>query len=435
MKIQKKIFANQQSFESISDCSIDAQKDSKCLFVQTTLNARFCDEVPLAQSINENELGEYFLLPSKIIGITGTNGKTTTASMIAHILMQNQYKVALLGTRGFFINGEQKRAKGLTTPTVLELYALLEEARECDFFVMEVSSHAIVQNRIASLKFDAKVLTNITSDHLDFHKTLEEYIRVKNSFFDDTSLQIINSDELNAQIKGAKITYGVKNGGDFCASEITILPMISAQIHSHHSFFKMTLPMCGLHNLYNALACIACVSSLTSLSFTQIVSSLEHFGGVEGRMEIISSSPLIIVDFAHTHDGMEKILESFKNQKIAIVFGAGGDRDKSKRPKMGAVAEKYATKIYITSDNPRSENPQEIIQEIIQGMSQKDKIISCNPDRLQSIQKAIQDLKEDEILFVLGKGDEPYQIIQDELIPFDDREVIRSVLESQKLSF
>lgn len=433
MKIQKSIFIHNHQFQLISDHSLDALENPQCLFVKTTLNARFHQDVPYSQSINEDQLKDYFSLPKHIIGITGTNGKTTTAALIAHALKQNNYKVALLGTRGFFINGIQKQPKGLTTPTVLDLYALLEEAKECDFFVMEVSSHAIVQNRIASLQFSCKILTNITSDHLDFHQTLEEYIRVKNSFFDHSSPEIINADEKNALIQKA-ITYALHHPADFKATSITSIPFISAQIHSPHHQAHLKLQMCGLHNLYNALACISSLMQITSLSLKEICLSLENFQGVEGRMEIISSSPLIIVDFAHTHDGMEKILENFQNQKIVVVFGAGGDRDKGKRPKMGAIAEKYASKIYLTSDNPRSENPELIIQEIASGIQDRQKIISSNPDRLASIQHAITHLQSDEILFVLGKGDEPYQIIQDQYIPFDDREVIRSVLKSLTIS-
>ncbi|MCE3046484.1 UDP-N-acetylmuramoyl-L-alanyl-D-glutamate--2,6-diaminopimelate ligase [Helicobacter kayseriensis] len=433
MKIQKTIFAHNRQFYSLSDHSSDALKDPQCLFVKTTLNERFHQDVSHIQSIKEDQLKDYFSLPKHIIGITGTNGKTTTAALIAHTLKQNHHKVALLGTRGFFINGVQKRPKGLTTPTVLELYTLLEEAKECDFFVMEVSSHAIVQNRIASLQFACKILTNITSDHLDFHKTHEEYIRVKNSFFDHSCPEVINADEKNAHIQKA-ITYGLHCPADFKATNIISFPFISAQIHSPSHQAHLKLQMCGLHNLYNALACISSLVQTTPLSLQEICMSLANFQGVEGRMEIVSSSPLIVVDFAHTHDGMEKILENFQNQKIVVVFGAGGDRDKEKRPKMGAIAEKYASKIYLTSDNPRSENPECIIQEIASGIQNHQKIISFNPDRFASIQHAITHLQDDEILFVLGKGDEPYQIIQDQYIPFDDREVIRSVLKSLNIS-
>lgn len=432
MKIFKPITHNKQNFTYLSDHSQEC--DEHCLFVKTTMNQKFHDDFDSTQSIKESELIHHFKLPSKIIAITGTNGKTTTSSMVAYILLQNNYQVALLGTRGFFINGEQKRQKGLTTPTVLELYSLLEEARDCDFFVMEVSSHAIVQNRIKGLKFDAKILTNITSDHLDFHKTLDEYIRVKNSFFDGTSLQIINADEYNSSpCITPKITYGIQNIGDFSATPIQIAPTILASLHFKNQTATLDLKMCGLHNLYNALACIATIQSLTQLTLQEISESLKSFSGVEGRMEMISLTPLIVVDFAHTHDGMEKIFESFKTQNNVVVFGAGGDRDQSKRPKMGKIAEQYCNKIYLTSDNPRNEHPEQIIQDIAKGIQDKNKIVSINPDRLTSIQQAINELQPSENLFVLGKGDETYQIIGQRKIPFDDREVIRAVLKSKNL--
>lgn len=427
MKIFKPITLQHREFDFLSDNSQEC--DDHCLFVRTTMNAQYHQQVK--HYISEDELIKYFKLPPKIIAITGTNGKTTTASLIAHILFDNGYKVALLGTRGFFINKQLKKQKGLTTPTILELYALLEEAKDCDFCVMEVSSHAIVQNRIKGLQFAAKILTNITSDHLDFHQTLEEYIRVKNSFFDGSSLQIINADDSNISKQiSPKISYGIQNQADIYASHIQTSPYIQAQIHTSQST-DLKLKMCGLHNLYNALAAIACVQSLSLIPLEKISQSLASFEGVEGRMEILCTSPLIVVDFAHTHDGMEKILESFKDEKNVILFGAGGDRDKSKRPKMGKVAEKYGNKIYLTSDNPRSENPQNILQEISEGIQDKSKIVSINPNRLESIQQAIMELKEDENLFVLGKGDETYQIVGETKIPFDDREVIRAVLESQ----
>ncbi|RDU70803.1 UDP-N-acetylmuramoyl-L-alanyl-D-glutamate--2,6-diaminopimelate ligase [Helicobacter brantae] len=429
MKIEKHITYNNQSFSSLTDDSITASEDLSSLFVKTTMNQKYHDSIAHLPSINENELVNYFQITPKLIGITGTNGKTTTSALIAHSLQKLGYQVALLGTRGFFINGERKREKGLTTPTILELYSLIEEARECDYFVMEVSSHAITQNRILGLDFALKALSNITRDHLDFHKDLQEYIEVKNSFFAGKGLHIINADDLNAKVEH-KITYSLTQKADFYACDYQLSPTITSTICTQDEVGTLHLLMCGRHNLYNALCSIASLLSLTHHSLQEVLESLEDFAGVEGRMEIVSHSPLIIVDFAHTDDGMEKILESFEGKKIAVLFGAGGDRDRTKRPKMGEVAQKYAQKIYITSDNPRSENPQNIIAEILQGITQEEKIKSINPIREQAIERAIKELESDEILFVLGKGDETYQIIGHQKIHFDDREVIADVLKS-----
>lgn len=429
MKIEKNITLAHQEFSSLTDDSITASEDLNSLFVKTTMNQKYHDSIAHLPYIEENELSQYFEIIPKLIGITGTNGKTTTAAMMAHSLQKLGYKVALLGTRGFFINNERKRPKGLTTPTILELYSLIEEAKDCDYFVMEVSSHAIVQNRILGLKFSLKALSNITRDHLDFHKSIQEYQHTKNSFFDDSSLNIINADEPNAKVQN-KLTYSLQNTADFYATDFQTSPKITATIRSANQEAFLNLNMCGKHNLYNALCCIASITSLTHHALQEVVESLADFEGVEGRMQIISHSPLIIVDFAHTDDGMEKILESFADKKIVVLFGAGGDRDRSKRPKMGEVAQKYAQKIYITSDNPRSEDPQAIIAEILQGITQEQKVKSINPIREQAIQRAIMELQEDEILFVLGKGDETYQIIGHQKIHFDDREVIADVLKS-----
>lgn len=432
MKVNKNFSFQGHSYNSLCDDSVQASEDLNSLFVRTTMNQKYHDSVAHLPSIDESELKNFFTLSPKIVGITGTNGKTTTASLIDHSLRKLGYKVALLGTRGFFINGERKQPKGLTTPTILELYSYIEEAKECDFFVMEVSSHAIVQNRILGLDFTLKALTNITSDHLDYHKDLQEYQRVKNSFFDGSCMQIVNADEPNAHIFTPYVDYSLNKRASLYSLAYSISPMIEAHISTQGESAELKSPMCGKHNLYNLLCSIASIQSLINAPLSQIVQSLEDFEGVEGRMQIVSKRPLIIVDFAHTHDGIEKILESFEGKKISVLFGAGGDRDRSKRPKMGQVVQKYAQKIYITSDNPRSENPQDIILEILSGMEQNPSIRSINPIREQAIEQAIKEQEEDEILFVLGKGDETYQIIGHQKIHFDDREVIASVLKSQE---
>lgn len=457
-----------------------------------TLDSSFCDslakfKIPLKNLrdfiITPKDLATMFAPLPSLVAITGTNGKTTTAAIIYSILLDLGYTCGLLGTRGAYKNDKKIRPKGLTTPSLLELYEILLECRDCDFVIMEVSSHAIVQERVAGLEFASKVLTNITSDHLDYHKTLEEYIRVKNSFLlDEDNLScggsvIINADEPNAWLnenfgvasKGAEkdaIKNTLKNSVLYYAIEQGRLAKINLKadayslddgISAHISFdgksgedkdnrdkkeqknFEQTLinaHLYGKHNLYNILAAILCVKSLKEskktalqISLESIGAALQNFGGVEGRMEVVSHSPLIIVDFAHTHDGMEQIFESFRGREIAVVFGAGGDRDRTKRPKMGLCAYKYAKKLYITSDNPRSENPQSIIEDILSGIPKSNhRRVVCQSDRAEAIAQAIEELESNEILLILGKGDETYQILGERTIDFDDREVVREVL-------
>lgn len=300
---------------------------------------------------------------------------------------------------------------------------------------MEVSSHAIVQNRIEGLHFDLRILTNITSDHLDYHKTLENYISVKNSFFSNPAdLKLINKDEPNAHyILEKAITYGIESPATLNAKAYSLQEGITAQIAYGKEEATMECTLFGKHNLYNALAAIGAVKLLENVPLNEICKRLENFGGVLGRMQVVHQTPLIIVDFAHTEDGMEKIFQSFLHRKIAVVFGAGGDRDKLKRPKMGLCAAKYAQKLYITSDNPRSEIPIQIMQEILSGIPQdlrNRREILLEESRAKAIRIAIQNLKNDEVLLILGKGDETYQIIGNKTLHFDDCEEVQKALES-----
>ncbi|TLD86078.1 UDP-N-acetylmuramoyl-L-alanyl-D-glutamate--2,6-diaminopimelate ligase [Helicobacter sp. MIT 05-5294] len=411
-----------------------------CAFLITQSNQNYQESAQkngFKKFIIPKDLIKYFDLNLKLIGITGTNGKTTTAAMIYSILLDFGFSVGLLGTRGFFINGIQKRPKGLTTPSLLEIYSAISEAKSegCQYFVMEVSSHAIVQNRIEGLHFDLRILTNITSDHLDYHKTLENYIAVKNSFFaNPEDLKLINKDESNAHYALERaITYGIESPATLNAKAYSLQNGITAQIAYGKEEASLECALFGKHNLYNALAAIGAVKLLENAPLGEICEKLENFGGVLGRMQVVNQKPLIIVDFAHTEDGMEKIFQSFLHQKISVVFGAGGDRDKSKRPKMGLCAAKYAQKLYITSDNPRSEIPSQIMQEILSGIPtilRDSREIYLEENRAKAIEMAIKSLKDEEVLLILGKGDETYQIIGDKTYPFDDCQEVQKALKN-----
>jgi len=365
-----------------------------------------------------------------IVGITGTNGKTTTAAAIYSILLDLGYKVALQGTRGFFINDERIEEYSLTTPVQLANFEHILKAQEegCQFFVMEVSSHALVQNRIEGLKFALKIHTNITRDHLDYHNSIEEYIAVKNSFFQDDTPKLINKDDKNAK-------YNVRNGFAYSLDEPSTYKVQAYSfkdgMHVALQHFSETVnystDVMGVFNIYNLTAAIAASHILTKKPLEQICEAVENFAGVSGRMETVSTSPLIIIDFAHTPDGMKEVMKSFPTKDIIVVFGAGGDRDKEKRPVMGRVAFHYAKKIIVTSDNPRFEDPDLIIEDILNGIPNLDKV-EVEVNRKLAIKKAIEGANENSVILILGKGDEEYQTIYDKKFPLNDKDIVNKIL-------
>jgi len=408
--------------------------DSGSLFLKTYQNEKYLKNFDIDKNliVTPKDIIKKFNLDSiKIVGITGTNGKTTTTAAIYSLLLDLGKRAALQGTRGLFINDEKVEEKSLTTPSILKTLQNLYSAKNkvCEYFIMEVSSHAIAQKRIEGLNFALKVHTNITGDHLDFHKTFKNYVDTKNSFLSDETTKLINKDDefVKFNIKNA-LTYGLDNPATFQIMAYSLEDGVSGVLRFANEIADFHSPLIGLFNVYNLTAAIASVKILTNQNLDEICQNLENFAGVSGRMEVLNYEPLIIVDFAHTPDGMKKVFESFPGKDLICVFGAGGDRDKEKRPKMGEIASRFCKKMYITSDNPRSEKPKEIIENIYNGVIDKDKAILIE-DRKKAIKEAIKNLKKDEILLILGKGDETYQEINGEKIPFDDREVVKETLD------
>jgi len=367
----------------------------------------------------------------KVVGVTGTNGKTTVTAAIYSFLLDLGEKPALLGTRGFFANDERIEEKSMTTPSILHILSAMKIAREkgCNYFIMEVSSHAIHQNRIEGLSFALKVHTNVTSDHLDYHGTVEEYRAVKSSFFSDDSPKLLNKDDIK-NIKynpiGAQ-SYGVDEPATFKVQAFSLQHGITSGIKHLSTEATFHSPMVGLFNLFNLMAAIGSCVMLTGRNVAEVCEVVENFAGVAGRMEVVSRKPLVIVDFAHTDDGMIQVLDSMKDVDVSVVFGAGGDRDQGKRPRMGAVAAKFAKKVYVTSDNSRSEAPEAIIEDILSGIKDQS-YTRAMVDRAFAIQEALKELEEGEVLMILGKGDEDTMEIHGEKIHFDDREVVRALL-------
>jgi UDP-N-acetylmuramoyl-L-alanyl-D-glutamate--2,6-diaminopimelate ligase len=422
---------NLDNYKQITDDTSSLEQDD--LFLLTVQNRKYFEQLdnkpPFITPLQLLEL--WNLNDLKMVGVTGTNGKTTVTAGIYSFLLDLGEKPALLGTRGFFANDERLEEKSMTTPSILHILNAMKIAKEraCNYFIMEVSSHAIDQERIEGIKFALKVHTNVTSDHLDYHGTVEEYRAVKSRFFADDSPKLLNKDDIKNIVYnpiGAQ-SYGVDEPATFKVQAFSLQHGITAGIKHLSTEATFHSPMVGLFNLFNLMAAIGATVMLTRRNVSEICEVVANFAGVAGRMEVVSRNPLVIVDFAHTDDGMIQVLDSMKDQDVSVVFGAGGDRDKGKRPRMGAVAAKFAKKVYVTSDNPRSEEPEAILQDILSGIKDQSHTRAM-VDRVFAIQEALKELKENEVLMILGKGDEDTMEIKGEKIHFDDREVVRALL-------
>lgn len=384
-----------------------------------------------------------------LIGITGTNGKTTVTHLIQKILEENSEKCALIGTLGYKLSsdGEYRDAKH-TTPQAPELQAtlrMIKDVEKIDNVVMEVSSHALEQNRAGGCRFNGAVLTNLTQDHLDYHITMDNYFNAKALLFKglkEGAFAVINSDDgyaerfLKVIPEGVrKYTYGVKNDCDVKAKDIRFsLNGAEFILCVNQEEYKVNLHMNGMFSVYNVLAAVT-ASIAMGIDFKTSLKALENIKGVAGRFEVVAKKPLVIVDYAHTPDGLENVLNSAKeitpkDGKLICLFGCGGDRDATKRPKMGAIAERIADKIVITSDNPRSEDPQQIITDIIAGLKNvNQQTVTVEPDRGQAIALLKTIAENNDVVVIAGKGHEDYQILKDRTIHFDDREEARKVFE------
>lgn len=417
----------------ITDNTLECEKD--CFFLKTAQNMNFSSKAleKGAKIIDVEECKKLLKIDEniKVIGITGTNGKTTTAAAIYSILLDLGFKCGLCGTRGAFINDEQIDEKSLTTSPILKTleYLQLATQKKCDFFIMEVSSHALVQNRIEGLNFAAKIFTNITQDHLDFHGNFENYKAAKELFFTDESLKFINKDALMIKfnVRNA-FTYGIENPSLYQVKAYSLEDGINAIVALKDQSFHIDSPLLGLFNLYNLLAASTCVNELVKPNLKDLEKAISGFGGVCGRVEQVANG--VIVDFAHTPDGIEKVLDTLKNKKLIVVFGAGGDRDKTKRPLMGKIVEHFAKIAIITSDNPRSEEPKDIMNEILSGFQNPDKALMIE-DRKEAINKALKLKEKDDLVVILGKGDENTQEIKGVKYPFSDKAIVNEILKNQ----
>lgn len=377
----------------------------------------------------------------KLVGITGTNGKTTTATLLFNLFRKLGYKAGLLSTVKNQINDTQFAATH-TTPDSLALNQMLSEvlAAGCTHCFMEVSSHAVVQKRIEGIHFTGAVFTNITHDHLDFHKTFDNYIKAKKKFFDDlpaTAFALVNKDDSHGMVmlqntKATKKTFALKNAADFkCKVIENTLQGLVLNIDGRELWTKLI----GAFNAYNLLGIYA-TAVLLGEDKEEVLKALSALESVEGRFQYAKSpnGTIGIVDYAHTPDALENVLSTLSevrtpNERIITVVGCGGDRDKTKRPVMASIACGKSDKVILTSDNPRSEEPAEIIHEMEKGVDalSKKKTISI-VDRREAIKAACQMAQKGDIILLAGKGHEKYQEIKGVKYPFDDMEILNETL-------
>ena len=388
-----------------------------------------------------------------IIGVTGTNGKTSITYMTESILKSFNIDIGVIGTISYRYANFVIDAPN-TTPQSLDLYKMMSKMVEAKikYLIMEVSSHALVLGRVAGIEFDVAVFTNLTQDHLDFHKDMDNYFNAKKMLFyslstnlkNNKKFAIINTDDIygkklleDTNIKANKISYSTssKNSSLFCLAKNILLNNNGSLFDLESSFgnTKINVNQIGLHNIYNLLAVI-CICVSIGIELKQVVEHLKNMTGAPGRLEKIKNDKnfSVIVDYAHTDDALKNVLSAIKSlnpAKIITVFGCGGNRDKTKRPKMAKVACNMSDFVFITSDNPREEDPIEITKDVEVGAKEINKTnYKVVIDRKEAIKEAILSANKNDIVLIAGKGHENYQIIGRTKIHFDDREIAFEIL-------
>ena len=377
----------------------------------------------------------------KLVGITGTNGKTTTVTLLFNLFKSLGYSVGLLSTVQNKINNTVIPSTH-TTPDAITLNELLFKMEEqgCEFVFMEVSSHAIVQNRIAGINFTGALFSNITHDHLDYHKTFDEYIKAKKQFFNllpSTAFALTNRDDKNGMVmlqntKANKYTYALKNIADYkCKIIESHLNGLLLNIDNHEVWVKLI----GTFNAYNILSVYA-TAILLKQDITSVLTALSNLNSVEGRFQYVKSPNGVIgiIDYAHTPDALKNVLETVKeirsgSEQVITLVGCGGDRDSAKRPIMAAIACEYSNKVILTSDNPRTEDPEEILNQMQAGINPVDvKKVLRITDRREAIKIACSFSSKGDIILIAGKGHEKYQEIKGVKHDFDDLEILKETI-------
>jgi UDP-N-acetylmuramoyl-L-alanyl-D-glutamate--2,6-diaminopimelate ligase len=387
----------------------------------------------------------------RVIGITGTNGKTTTAYLVASIFDAAGLRCGILGTVGYRI-GDEVREATRTTPEAPEVQALLREMvdRRCAACAMEVSSHALSLRRVDGTTFAAAIFTNLTRDHLDFHADMDDYFRAKRRLFDmlpRDAPSLVNLDDPRGpslvEAGGRPVTYAINRPADVTPGPLSFsLDGLSFDVRTPRGTLHVTSTLVGRPNVYNILAAVSAAAAL-DVPFDAIERGVRSLAGVPGRFQIVSDARdevTVVVDYAHTDDALRNLLETARplaSGRLITVFGCGGDRDRPKRPLMGAVAGRLSDLIVITSDNPRGEDPNRIIEEVQRGITPDTRRDSAQRlltivDRRAAIEKAIELARPGDVVLVAGKGHEKYQVIGDRTIPFDDVEIAHAALAGRR---
>lgn len=379
----------------------------------------------------------------KLLGVTGTNGKTSVTYMMKKILEKAGHKVGLIGTIQNMI-GDEIIAAHNTTPNAYELNSLfaLMKAKGCTYVIMEVSSHALDQSRVYRLDFEAAMFTNLTQDHLDYHITMENYLAAKKKLFHMCKTAVINSDdpysgELMKGLDCKIATYSLGDSSTYSAKGVNYRPAsVEYEFVSDSEIGHIKVNTGGKFTVYNSLCATACAVEI-GIPLATAASALNELHGVKGRAESVPTGRdfTVIIDYAHTPDGLKNILSTFrecKKNRLIAVFGCGGDRDKTKRPIMGNIAAHFSDYAIVTSDNPRTENPSAIIEDILEGMKGATIPVKVIENRTEAIKFAVSIARKDDIIVLAGKGHETYQILNTGTIHLDEREVVAEALEELK---
>lgn len=380
----------------------------------------------------------------RLIGITGTNGKTSATLITKQVLERCGHKCGLIGTIQNMIGDEVVPAH-FTTPDIYELHSLFGRMAEagCEYVIMEVSSHALELGRVKGLHFAAACFTNLTEDHLDLHGTMEAYFAAKAKLFDMTDCAIINIDDpwgnkLRIADGTELMTYGIDNDlADVCARDVSYAADgVSFTLHAQGQAVPVKVPTPGRFSAYNALSAAGCALAV-GIAPAQVGEALNHSTGIKGRAEVYPTGRdfTIILDYAHTPDGVENILSAMREVtegRLVVLLGCGGDRDPYKRPIMGEAASRLADFVIVTSDNPRSEDPESIVGQILPGVEQHDTPYVAIVNRREAMKYAVEHAQPKDVIVFAGKGHEDYQILATGKIHFDEREVLAEIFEGLK---